>query len=138
LALCLLSMVKTKTLIRLTFLGALLSWVFLVFSDVVVLFNNLKSLPSDVPSWLPRVMLDLYIISLFYYYKFRIERDENLNFTDLLWKVFATGLIATVASLAVRLIVYLLGSTKLASNILFIDLIYQIIFYWQPILLGKD
>jgi phosphoserine phosphatase RsbU/P len=97
-----------------------------VFSDLAVLFINLRSLPSDVPSWLPRVMLDLYIISLFYYYKFRIERDENLNFTDLLWKVFATGLIATVISLAVRLVLYLLGSTKLASNILFIDLIYQI------------
>jgi phosphoserine phosphatase RsbU/P len=119
-------MIKTKALIRLTFLGALLSWVVLVFSDITVLFSDLRSLPPDIPSWLPRVMLDLYIISLFYYYKLRIERDESLNFTDLLWKVFATGLIATVISLAVRLILYLLGSTKLASNILFIDLIYQI------------
>ncbi len=119
-------MIKTKALIRLTFLGALLAWVVLVFSDITVLFSDIKALSPDVPSWLPRVMLDLYIVSLFYYYKFRIERDETLNFTDLLWKVFATGLIATVVSLAVRLILYLLGSTKLASNILFIDLVYQI------------
>jgi phosphoserine phosphatase RsbU/P len=119
-------MIKTKALIRLTFLGALLSWVVLVFSDITVLFSDIKALPPDVPHWLPRVMLDFYIVSLFYYYKFRIERDESLNFTDLLWKVFATGLIATVVSLAVRLILYLLGSTKLASNILFIDLVYQI------------
>jgi phosphoserine phosphatase RsbU/P len=114
-------MLKTKGLIRLSSLGALISWVVLVFSDLTVLFSDIKALPPDVPHWLPRVMLDLYIVSLF-----RIERDESLNFTDLLWKVFATGLIATVISLAVRLILYLLGSTKLATNILFIDLVYQI------------
>ena len=119
-------MFKTKTLTRLTFLGALVAWVVLVFSDVTVLFSDLKSLPSDVPIWMPRVMLDLYILALFYYYKFRIEYDENLSFTDLLWKVFATGLIATVISLGVRLILFLLGSTKLLGNVLFLDLIYQI------------
>jgi len=71
-------------------------------------------------------MLDLFIVCLFYYYKFRVERDESLNFTDLLWKVFATGLIATVVSLVFRLIHNLLGTTILTSNILFTDFIYQI------------
>ncbi|MFO0508010.1 MAG: PP2C family protein-serine/threonine phosphatase, partial [bacterium] len=107
-------------------MGALIFWVILAFSDITVLFSDIKSLPSDVPQWLPQVMLDLFIISLFYYYKFKIERDESLNFTDLLWKVFATGLIATVISLAVRLLLFLLGSTPLPTNILFIDLVYQI------------
>jgi phosphoserine phosphatase RsbU/P len=119
-------MLNTKALIRFTSLCAAISWAILVFSDITVLFSDLRSLPSDVPNWLPRVMLDLYVVSLFYYYKFRIERDEALTFTDLLWKVFATGLIATVISLAVRLILFLLGSTKLSSNILFIDFVYQI------------
>ncbi len=86
----------------------------------------MKGLPPGVPLWLPRLMLDFFIISLFYYYKYRIERDETLNFTDLLWKVFATGLIATVVSLVFRLGANLLGTTKLVSNILFTDFIYQI------------
>jgi serine phosphatase RsbU (regulator of sigma subunit) len=98
----------------------------LVFSDVTVLFSDMKGLNPDVPIWLPRVMLDLYVLCLFYYYKFRIERDESLNFTDLLWKVFATGLVATVISLAIRLVLFLLGSTKLPENVLFGDIIYQI------------
>lgn len=71
-------------------------------------------------------MLDLYVIFLYYHYKFRIEKDENLNFTDLLWKVFATGLIVTVVSLFIRFIVFLLGDTKLPSHILFGDFIYLI------------
>jgi len=119
-------MFKTKALIRLTSLVAIIAWVILVFSDVTVIYSDLKSLPPDIPTWLPRLMLDIFIVSLFYHYKFRIERDESLNFTDLLWKVFATGLIATVVSLAVRLVLFLLGNTTLASNILFMDIVYQI------------
>ncbi len=117
---------RTKALIRLTFLGSVICWLVLVFSDVTVLFSNIKGLTPDVPLWLPRVMLDLYVICLFYYYKYRIENDESLNFTDLLWKVFATGLVATVISLAIRLLLFLLGNTKLPENVLFGDIIYQV------------
>lgn len=71
-------------------------------------------------------MLDLYVFFLYYHYKFRIEKDENLNFADLLWKVFATGLVATVISLSIRFIVFLLGNTKLPGHILFGDFVYLI------------
>ncbi len=119
-------MLKSKALIRLTFLGAIIAWLVLLFSDITILFSTQQGLQPDVPMWLPRVMLGAYIISLFYYYKFRIEHDDSLNFTDLLWKVFATGLITTVVSLLFRLLVLLLGSTALATNVVFVDFIYQI------------
>ena len=117
---------KTKALIRLTFLGASVAWLVMVFADVTVLFSDLKSLTPDVAVWLPKVMLDLYVISLFYYYKFKIERDEHLNFTDLLWRVFATGLVATVISLALRMLDWLLGATKLATNPYYLDVEYLV------------
>lgn len=117
---------RTKAIIRLAFLGSIVAWFVLVFSDVTVLFSDIKSLQPDVPLWLPRVMLDLFVISLYYYYKYKIEKDEGLNFTDLLWKVFATGLVVTVVSLALRLILFLLGDTKLPSNVIFVDIIYQV------------
>jgi len=116
--------VKTKALARIAFLAAAVAWLVMVFSDVTVLFSDLKGLTPDIPVWLPKVMFDLYIISLFYYYKFKIEHDESLNFTDLLWRVFATGLVATVLSLSLRLLDFLLGSTKLSSNIFFIEVMY--------------
>ena len=119
-------MLKTKAIVRLAFLGAIIAWLVLVFSDLTVLFGDMKGLPPGVPGWLPRVMLNVFILCLFYYYKYRVERDESLSFTDLLWKVFATGLIATVVSLVFRLGHSLLGTTTLASNILLTDLIYQI------------
>jgi sigma-B regulation protein RsbU (phosphoserine phosphatase) len=118
--------VKTKALTRLTFLAAIVTWLVMLFSDVTVLFSNLKGLTPDVPVWLPKVMLDLYVISVFYYYKFKIERDESLNFTDLLWRVFATGLVATVLSLSLRVLEWLLGSTKLPSNPYFVYVEYLV------------
>lgn len=119
-------MLKNKALVRLTFLGSVIAWLTLLFSDVTVLFSNLQGLQPDVPLWLPRVMLAAYIVCLYYYYKFRIELDDTLNFTDLLWKVFATGLITTVVSLVFRLLVFMLGNTSLATNVVFSDFICQI------------
>lgn len=119
-------MLKNKALVRLTFLGATIAWLVLLFSDITILFSSLQGLHPDVPMWLPRVMLGIYIVSLYYYYKLRIELDDSLNFTDLLWKVFATGLIATVVSLGFRLLVFLLGKSALATNVVFSDLICQV------------
>jgi len=117
---------KNKALVRLALFGSIVAWLALLFSDVTVLFSNLQGLQPDVPVWLPRVMLAAYIVCLYYYYKFRIELDDSLNFTDLLWKVFATGLITTVVSLIFRLLVFTLGKTSLATNVVFSDLICQI------------
>ena len=117
---------NTKALARFSFLGAIVCWLVMLFADVTLVFSSLKGLTPDIPLWLPKVMLDLTVVSLFYYYKFKIERDESLNFTDLLWRVFATGLITTVISLALRLFDFLLGSTMLSSNIFFIDVQYLV------------
>jgi len=115
---------RTKAIIRLLFLSASISWLGLLFTDISVLFSSTNNIPSGIPNWLPNLLLSAFILSVFYFYRYRIERDENLNFVDLLWKVFATGLIATVISLAFRLFMFLLDGSALKSNILVIDFIY--------------
>lgn len=118
--------VRTKAITRLLFTVGFITWLALVFTDLSVLFSSANDIKPDLPTWLPGVMLNLFILSLFYYYKLKIERDEVLNFVDLLWRVFATGLVATVVSLALRLVEFLLNDTKLTTHIVFIDLIYLI------------
>src|SRR5690349_7614570 len=98
----------------------------MVFADVTILFSDLHNITPDIPMVLPKVMIDVFIISLFYYYKFKIERDENVSSTELLWKVFATGLVATVISLGLKLLLYTMGETKITTNIIFNYIIYQI------------
>jgi len=93
----------TKALSRLLFAVGVITWVALLFTDISVVFSTKRNLPAEIPTWLPGVILNLYLIALYYYYKLKIERDDQLNFVDLLWRVFATGLVATVISLILRL-----------------------------------
>lgn len=117
---------RTKAITRLLFTVGVITWLALLFMDLSVQISLANNLPPEVPAWLNGIMLNLFIASLFYYYRLKIERDEVLNFVDLLWRVFATGLIATVISLALRLVEYLLNDTKLTTHIVFKDLIYMI------------
>jgi serine phosphatase RsbU (regulator of sigma subunit) len=117
---------RAKALSRLLFAVGVITWVALLFTDISVVFSTKRNLPAEVPTWLPGVILNLYLIALYYYYKLKIERDDQLNFVDLLWRVFATGLVATVISLVLRLIEYLLGATALTGNIVYIEITYLI------------
>lgn len=103
-----------------------LAWLALLFTDISILFSTRNNLDPGLPTWMPKVLLNLFILSLYYYYKYRIERDEILNFVDLLWRVFATGLVATIISLSLRLISYLLGTTRLTGHVVYIEFIYLI------------
>ncbi len=117
---------RTKALTRLLFTIAVFTWLALVFTDLSIHFSLSNGLKPEIAAWLPTVILNIYIIVLFYYYKFKIERDESLNFIDLLWRVFATGLVSTVISLLLRLIEMLLGGTKLTSHFLYLEFTYLI------------
>ncbi len=106
-------------------MAGIVTWLALVFSDLSILISASNGIIPDISTWVPAVLLNLFILSLYYYYKFRIGKDD-LNFVDQLWRVFATGLIATVISLALRLVEFLLNATKLTSHVVFIDFIYLI------------
>jgi phosphoserine phosphatase RsbU/P len=117
---------RTKAIIRLLFTVGVITWLALVLTDLSIVLSSNNNIPSGIPNWLPDVILNLFIVSLYYYYKLKFDRDDVLNFVDLLWRVFATGLVATVVSLLLKLIEYLLGSTRLTTDVVFIDLIYLI------------
>ena len=117
---------RTKAITRLLFLVGVITWLALVFAEISIVFSISSNLKQELPTWLPGILLNLYILSVFYYFKLRIERDEVLNFVDLLWRVFATGLVSTVISLSLRLLEVLMGSTRLPKSLVFNDFIYLI------------
>jgi phosphoserine phosphatase RsbU/P len=117
---------RAKAITRLLFTVSVITWLALVVTDISILFSSINHLTPDIPSWLPGVILNLFIVALFYFYKFKVERDDVLNFVDLLWRVFATGLVATVISLGLRLVEHLLGNTRLTGHAVFKDLLYMI------------
>ncbi len=117
---------RTKAITRLLFFVGAITWLALVVADFSAVFSTSNDLNSEIPVWLPQVILNLYILALYYYYKFKIERDDGLNFVDMLWRVFATGLIATVISLVIKLLEYLLGNTTLTTRAVYLDFVYLV------------
>ena len=117
---------RTKAIIRLLFSIGAITWLALVFTDISIVFSSSTAVKQEVPTWIPGLLLNLFIISVFYYYKLKIERDEVLNFVDLLWRVFATGLVATVISLTLWLFESLMGNTRLTNFAVFRDFIYLV------------
>lgn len=102
----------------------ILSWLALVFSDLSVVFSEQSNIAPSISEDWPPVLLSLFILFIFIFFKYRIEKAESINFVDLLWKVFVTGLVTTIVSLVFRVLLSMLGNTKLAQNVVFLDFIY--------------
>ncbi len=115
---------SSKAIIRFSALLAAGSWIGMLLTALSILFSKTSGLEQSVGDEAPPILMSLFIFALFTFYKYRIERAESINFVDLLWKVFVTGLIATIVSLFFQLVMNMLGNTKLAENVVFLDFIY--------------
>lgn len=105
-----------KNVIRFTLFLGIISWLSLVTIDLSLLFTDMNEMRFGIPAELRLVMLNLFFIALFFYYRYITGRAERVNFIDLLWRVFATGLLATIVSLTIFLFYNLLGDSQLAQN----------------------
>lgn len=74
----------------------------------------------------PQIFLSIFIISSLIYYRFIITKAESINFTDLLWRVFITGLVTTIISLGIRLVFNLYENTSFIKNPLTINFFYHL------------
>ena len=101
---------------------ATFSWVAMTFTDLTILFARENDLDPGIEEYIPNIFYITYTLSLFIFYRFRVEKAENLNFLDLLWRIFVTGLITTVASLAIKSIDMIMGGSKLMEYKVVIDL----------------
>ena len=102
------------------------SWLGMAFTDLTILFSNTNGIDPGIEDYVPHVFYVLYVVSLFVFFKYRVEKAESVNFIDLLWKIFVTGLVTTIGSLILKSFDLLLGSGKLTEDFLYIDFSYLI------------
>lgn len=127
---------RAKALIRLLFLLSGIAWIALLLSALAVVFSQRAGIASDIPEWIPRVLLNVYLFGVYLYYRIKLERDELLSFVDLLWRVFATGLVATFISLVLIIIEFLPGSSRLTTHFIFQETVYLIVMpLWASLLM---
>ncbi|WP_296620060.1 SpoIIE family protein phosphatase [Marivirga sp.] len=119
-------MISEKGLLRLSLLFAILCWLSLVLADLFLLFAEINEADAGITKEIPQLLLSLFIILVYFFFKIRIQKAESINFIDLLWHVFSTGLIVSLVQLAVSLFFYLLSDSKLMQNPLMVNFFYHI------------
>jgi len=117
-----------KMILRLTMVMGILLWVALTFVNGLQVFDEIYEVNMGISKQLPMLLLDLCFISFIVYYRIKINKVESSNFVDLLWRVFAIGLVTTVISLASELFYSTIADTALAGHWLTNTLFYNINF----------
>ncbi len=117
-------MASGKAISRISLTLAILSWLALVFADLTLLFSKSNQITSGFADEIPFVLRSFYFISLFFFFKYRIEKAESVNFVDLLWRVFVTGLLTTIFSLSLKSVDLIIGT--LGQNPFVLNMFYLI------------
>ena len=118
-------MLSNKNIIRLSLAFSILSWVALLVVDLIILFST-NNLGNQFLTGISTVFLTAFLLLQFFYYKIRIDSADNINFIDLLWRVFITGLLATIVSFIIRFFYFLIEGNQLTENPYLISFSYHI------------
>jgi serine phosphatase RsbU (regulator of sigma subunit) len=105
---------------------AFASWLVMIAASLWLQFNYQHAMPQDIPVFTPSLALMAFTLFAFLFFRSSIGTSDNINILDLLWKVFVTGLIAVIISLASYFTFRLMEGTGLAVNPYFIAFIYNL------------
>ncbi|HBH23690.1 MAG TPA: serine/threonine protein phosphatase [Cytophagales bacterium] len=118
--------ISNKNIVRISVVLAIISWLGLLGATLLIRFGALQHSLHTIPEFVAKALLILYIFFVFVFFNFQIGKHGSTNIGELLWKVFVTGLIATILSLATRYVLILIAGNKFASNPYFVDILYTI------------
>ncbi len=105
-----------KFYMRLSLVLAILIWLIVSLIDVLQLLAFKSGVDLGISKEVPILLIDFFYVFIILYYRFKVRNVDNGNFVDLLWRVFATGLITTIISLAFRLFYSSIADSTLAEN----------------------
>ncbi len=129
----------------------LLSWLLLLIIRMIVLFGFHSDSAFDTYFYLKGLILNLYLLSVFFYFNNKIEKNVEMTFIDILINLFFRGLITVTLSLIIQLILTFIQAPPISEtrasiiNILYhIDIILvtiyltQLFFYWKRLVLYQQ
>lgn len=105
-----------KFYMRLSLVLAVLLWLIDTLIDILQILAEKSEVNLGISPEVHQLIGAVFLIFVIIFFRFRIKQVEGGNFVDLLWRVFATGLITTIISLAIRLFYSTIVDTPLAEN----------------------
>ena len=115
-----------KLKIRISFLVGLIGWFLYVFFNTYTILLEKYDIQENLVSLMPQLFLTVFIVATMSYYRYKITKAESINFIDLLWKVFITGLIATIISLGIQGFFIFFKDSQLSQHPIAVNFLYQI------------
>ena len=101
---------------RLSLVLAVLLWLIGTLIDILQLLAVRSEVDLGINPFLDKLIESVFLILVMAYFRYRIKTVETSNFIDLLWRVFATGLITTIISLIIVLFYTSIEGSPLADN----------------------
>lgn len=105
-----------KFYMRLSMVISILLWLIVSLIDVLQLLATKSGVDLGIGREVPILLMDFFFVFIVIFYRLRINREDGGNFIDLLWRVFATGLVTTVISLVFKLFYTSIGDSALGQN----------------------
>jgi len=115
-----------KNILRLITFSGIVSWMAMLASGYLYRFAQLHNGNVDTHLFFSKLFLIAFIIAIYFFYRKNISNQDSFNILDVLWKVFVTGLIATVVSLSSSLLLTALRDHEHGRNPYLLDTIYLI------------
>jgi phosphoserine phosphatase RsbU/P len=114
-----------KLLARISLFGAIISWALFTFFDMYLLTLRKYGMEVNLSPLWPQGFFTLFVISTFFFYRTKISKAESINFIDLLWRIFITGLLTTIGALIVRFFFIVFKDTAFGQNPAVINFLYH-------------
>ncbi|MDX5477259.1 MAG: serine/threonine-protein phosphatase, partial [Cyclobacteriaceae bacterium] len=113
---------------KVSLLVAILTWLALLFVDITRIFGLLNQLESGVAPEFSYVLEIMFFIMVYIFYNYSIAQNERNEFLNLIWRGASTGLLALGVSLLIRAFYFLLGDSRLATDLLLRNFFYHVNF----------
>ncbi|NHE55360.1 GAF domain-containing SpoIIE family protein phosphatase [Cyclobacterium plantarum] len=122
---------RSKIYILLT----IMSWFALLFVDLVRIFGEINQMEGVIKREITWILEIIFFILLYLFFNNSINKKENSNFLNLIWRAASTGLIATGTSFLIIYFYYILQDTRLSDDPLLRNFFYHVNFALTAIFL---
>ncbi len=113
---------------KLSLLLSILVWLSLLFVDLVRLFGIINDLDSGISEEITWILEIIFFFTLYGIYTYSINANSQNDFLNLIWRAATTGIFAAGVALFVDIFYFLVGDSRLGSELFLRNFFYHVIF----------
>lgn len=113
---------------RILILVTVLTWLGLLFVDLLRLFGTVNRMNLGIAHEITWTLEIIFFVLVYLFYSRSIERSEQNNFIQLIWRAASTGLIVIGVAFLIRVFYILLDDTRLSTDPLLGNFFYHVNF----------